>query len=124
MAAGRRNNSPLSSRPSNAQHRASRDPSITDIGVIWVPGLAVLARDDSRRLLRRLPALPDRGVDLRHHLLGEQLHVAPPEIAVLPVLAGEQQRAEIADFLAERQDLIGYAVGRAPEHQFLAHRIE
>src|SRR5947209_19879618 len=103
MAAGRRNNSPLSSRPSSAQHRAGRDPSITDIGVIWVPGLAVLARDDSRRLLRRLP-FPDRDVDLRHHLLGEQLHVAAAEIPVLPVLAGEQQRAEIADLLAELQD--------------------
>src|SRR6186713_2265210 len=74
-------------------------------------------------LLRRLP-LPDRGVDLRHYLLGEQLHVASPKIAVLPVLAGHQQGAEIADLLAERQYLVRHAVGRAPEHQLVADRIK
>src|ERR1043165_1393224 len=78
---------------------------------------------NDRALLRRDP-LPDCGIHLRQHLFGEQDHVAAAKLAVLPVLAGKQQRAEVADLLAEREDLIGDATGRAPEHQLLAHRID
>src|SRR3954453_18102238 len=77
----------------------------------------------AEELPRRLP-LPDRGVHLRQHLFGDQDHVAAAKLAVLPVLAGKQERAEVADLFAECEDLIGNAIGRAPEHQLLAHRIE
>src|SRR3954453_601510 len=85
--------------------------------------MAAGLRSESKLLPRHL-AFPDHGIHLRHHFLGEQLHRAPPEIAVLPVLSGQQQRTEIPDLLAESEDLIGDAIGRAPENELLASGIE
>ena len=58
-------------------------------------------------------------VDRRHDLLGHQLHRAPRERLVHPVVAGVEQRAEVADLLAERQDLVGDRVRRAVDHQLV-----
>jgi hypothetical protein len=44
------------------------------------------------RLLRQY------GIDARHHFLGHQDHRSAPELAILPVLAGVEQGAELADF--------------------------
>src|SRR3954447_24733344 len=83
-----------------------------------------IARGGEMRLFSGNLRLPDRGVDLRHDLFGEQDHVAAAELAILPVLAGEQERAEVADLLAERQNLIGDAIGRTPEHELVAQGVE
>src|SRR5436305_4718351 len=83
-----------------------------------------IARGGEMRLFSGNLRLPDRGVHLRQHLFGEQDHVAAAELAILPVFAGEQERPEVADLLAKREDLVGDAVGRAPEDELLANRIE
>src|SRR5256885_8243327 len=117
MAAGRRSDllsfslrsgekvASMKCEPDEGQLRNCKRP-LTRLRVAPAPSPRFAGRG-KEELLRRLPALPNRGVDLRQHLLGEQLHVAAAAIPVLPVLAGKQQRAEIADLLAERQ------IGRA-----------
>src|SRR5262245_23282019 len=72
---------------------------------------------DSRRGRR----LADGGVDARHHLLGHELHRAPRETGVGPVHAGVDDLAEIADLLAQRQDLVYHAVDSPGDHAMLHH---
>src|SRR5262245_14006405 len=57
------------------------------------------------RLLRRLLAPADGAIQRRQHLLRRQDHGAAAEVAVEPVLAGVEEGAEIADPLAEGQQL-------------------
>src|SRR5262249_23168412 len=93
---------------------------LTTAPLAMVGGQRRIVKSGLRRLGHRL----DGGVDLRHHLLGEQGHGAPGERYVTPVLAGIEQRAEIADLLAEFQDLVGDLVGRAVDDQLVADAVE
>ena len=68
--------------------------------------------------------LGDRGVDARHHFLGHQLHRALLEPGVDPVHAGVDQLAEVADALAEGEDLVDHLVHRAADHQAVEHEVE
>src|SRR5436190_16128953 len=71
-----------------------------------------------------LGGLLDRGVDLGQHLLGQQRHRALGKLGVAPVLAGVEQRAEVADLLTKFQDLVGDLAGRTPDDQLVADAIQ
>jgi hypothetical protein len=73
---------------------------------------------------RCLGHLPDGGVDLGHHLLRQQGHRALAQRRIAPVLAGVEQRAEVADALAEFQNLVGDLVRRAVDDQLVADFVE
>src|SRR5258708_2183296 len=77
-------------------------------------------KSDLRSLGHRL----DGGVDLRHHLLGEQGHRALGQHRVAPILAGIEQRAEVADVLAEFEDLVRDLLGRTIDDQVPADAVE
>src|SRR6202790_5214110 len=47
------------------------------------------------------------GVDAWHDFFGHQNHRLASQLGVLPVLAGIEQRAELADLLLESQPLVG-----------------
>src|ERR1700741_4386439 len=69
--------------------------------------LASGARRSGIRAYQRLPCgMSECGIDRRHHLLGHQLHRVARELRVRPVVAAIEQRAEVADRLAEREDLV------------------
>ena len=84
---------------------------VVAIGSAVPAPLALTRRCGARRRSRWLTA----GMTL----LGHQLHRAPGEPLVHPVVAGVEQRAEVADLLAKRQDLVGHRVRRAVDHQLL-----
>src|SRR5882672_4090892 len=63
------------------------------------------------------------GVYLGHHLLGHQLHGAPGELGVDPIVAGIVERAERADLLAEGEDLLDHAVHAAGDDQLRGHAV-
>src|SRR5262249_16699206 len=62
-------------------------------------------------------------IHFRHHLLRHQLHRAPRELRIHPVVAGGVGRAERADLLAEREQLLDHAVHRAGDDQARRHRL-
>ena len=62
-------------------------------------------------------------VDRRHDLLRHQLHRAPPEPLVRPIVAGIEERAEIADLLAEGEQIVDDLVGSAPDHDLIDDRL-
>ena len=47
-----------------------------------------------------------------------------PSAGIAPVLAGVEERAEVADMLAEFQDLVGDLVRRAVDDQIVADAVE
>src|SRR5260370_41405125 len=67
---------------------------------------------------------PDRRVDCGQHLLGHQDLRAAAALAVEPILAGIEQRPELADLLAESQDLVDDLVGRSGDDEAVANRID
>src|SRR5688572_24802530 len=67
--------------------------------------------------------LPQCGIDLRHDLLGHQLHRTPREPRIDPIVARIVERTERADLLAEREDLVDYAVHCPRDHQARRHRV-
>ena len=69
------------------------------------------------------PPAAEGGVDLGHHLLGQQRHGALHPLLLGPVLRGQHQRAEVADLVAQRQDLLGDRVGTAVDRAVVAERL-
>src|SRR5258706_6103691 len=63
------------------------------------------------------------GIHLRHHLLGHQLHRAPGELGIDPVMARVVERAERPDLLAEGEDLLDDAVHGSGEHELWRHGV-
>src|SRR5438270_13987729 len=63
-------------------------------------------------------------VDQWHDLFGRQNHRLAAEVAVLPVLAGIEQRAERSGFFLESQQLICHAVRRAMNDEAVADRLK
>ena len=51
-----------------------------------------------------------------HHVFGKGAHRAAPQIGVVPVVAGGDQCAEMADFVAERDQLVEHRVRAAGDH--------
>src|SRR5579864_85636 len=51
----------------------------------------------------------------RHDFLCQKLHRPPPKHRLIPIVPGDQQCAEVADVIAERNQLIEHAVG-GPRH--------
>src|SRR4051812_14833472 len=62
-------------------------------------------------------------IDLRHDLLRHQLHRAPGELRIDPVVARIVERAEGTDLLAEGEDLLDDAVDGAGEDETRRHRV-
>src|SRR4051812_12763222 len=73
--------------------------------------------------LNWIRSLLQRGVYLGHHLLGHQLHRAPGELRVEPVVAGIVERAEGTGLLAEGEDLLDHAVDGAGDDELRGHRV-
>jgi hypothetical protein len=48
-----------------------------------------------------------------------QLHRAPPKPLVRPIVAGIEERAEIADLVAEGEQIVDDFVGSAPDHDLI-----
>src|SRR2546423_2753899 len=63
-------------------------------------------------------------IERRHHLFGHQLERAPAEPGVDPVDTAVEQRAEIADRLAELEQLVDHLVHRPGDHEVTHHSIK
>src|SRR5262245_48078484 len=73
---------------------------------------------------RRGGGFGDGRVDPRHDLFGHQLHGALVQCRLDPVHAGVDELAEVADFFAEREDLVDNIVDAAVDHAVIHDIVE
>src|ERR1700681_2848136 len=66
----------------------------------------------------------DRRADARHHLGCHQLHRALPERRVGPVVSGVEQRPEVADLRAKREQLLDHGFHGPADHERVQHVVE
>src|SRR5690242_17879470 len=94
-------------------------PASPPVVCSWAPAPELSPKDAGTTGLfgKVFNASLDRVVDPRQHLFRHELHRALGQGPVRPVVAGIEQSAEIADRLAEGQELVDDAVDRAANHQ-------
>ena len=76
------------------------------------------------RLAGSVGAIARSGVDAWQHLFSHQYHRPTSELAILPVLAGIEQRSEVADFFLKSQELIRHAFRCAANDELVTDRLQ